>query len=228
MLRFQTFGTIDLRREDGERLDELLDQPKRLALLAVLAAHQSAGPVRREKLISLLWPESAPSSARTALSTTLSRLRDTLGEEALRGRGEESIALSGITSARMWPPSSRPVTRKGTGRRRSSTRARSWRASVPPMPGLSKSGWPGVGISTPSRPTARRWRRPVTQATRRSGASRRRVSGKPERSSRCGRRRPGRSWRSSRAAGTEPRRFGCTRSCGTVWTRRSGSRPPRS
>lgn len=94
MLRFQTFGTIDLREEGGERRDELLDQPKRLALLAVLATHQPAGPVRREKLISLLWPESAPSSARTALSTTLSRLRDTLGEEALRGRGEESIALA--------------------------------------------------------------------------------------------------------------------------------------
>lgn len=94
MIRFQTFGTIDLRREDGERLDALLGQPKRLALLAVLAVRQPAGPVRREKLVSLLWPDSSPSSARAALSTTLSRLRNALGEGVLRGRGEESIGLS--------------------------------------------------------------------------------------------------------------------------------------
>lgn len=94
MLRFRTFGTIDLRRSGGERLSALLDQPKRLALLAFLAAHQHEGPVRREKVISVLWPDSSPASARSALSTTLSRLRDTLGEEVVRGRGEESIGLS--------------------------------------------------------------------------------------------------------------------------------------
>lgn len=95
MLRFRTLGTIDLREESGERLDELLDQPKRLALLAVLAAHQASGPVRREQLVSLLWPHSSPGSARQALSTTLSRLRKTLGPSALNGRGEETIGLSG-------------------------------------------------------------------------------------------------------------------------------------
>lgn len=95
MLNFQTLGTIDLRRDGGERLDGLLQQPKRLALLSYLAAHQLAGPVRREKLVSLLWPDSSPSSARQALSTTLSRLRKTIGAEALRGRGDEVIGLSG-------------------------------------------------------------------------------------------------------------------------------------
>lgn len=95
MLKLRTFGTIDLRRSDGERLDALLDQPKRLALLLVLAAHQRDGPVRREKVVSLLWPESSPSSAREALSTTLSRLRAALGEDVLQGRGTETIGLSG-------------------------------------------------------------------------------------------------------------------------------------
>lgn len=94
MLRFRTLGTIDLRTEDGERLDELLGQPKRLALLSFLAVHQARGPVRREKLVSLLWPDSSSSSARAALSTTLSRLRDTLGGDILRGRGRETIVLS--------------------------------------------------------------------------------------------------------------------------------------
>lgn len=94
MIRFRTLGTIDLRTEDGERLNELLGQPKRLALLAFLAVRQPRGPVRREELISLLWPNSASSSARAALSTTLSRLRDTLGGGVLRGRGRETIGLS--------------------------------------------------------------------------------------------------------------------------------------
>lgn len=94
MLRFRTFGTIDLRRSGGERLSALLDQPKRLALLAFLAAHQHQGPVRREKVISVLWPDGSPASARSALSTTLSRLRDSLGDEVVRGRGGESIGLS--------------------------------------------------------------------------------------------------------------------------------------
>lgn len=94
MLRLQTLGTIDLRREGGERVDELLEQPKRLALLAYLAPHQPRGPVRREKIVSVLWPDSSSTSARAALSTTLSRLRDTLGGEVLRGRGQETIVLS--------------------------------------------------------------------------------------------------------------------------------------
>lgn len=94
MIRFQTLGSIDLHREDGERLDQLLDQPKRLALLAYMAARQPSGPVRREQLLSLLWPDSSPTSARQALSTTLSRLRDTIGDDVLAGRGEETIALS--------------------------------------------------------------------------------------------------------------------------------------
>lgn len=94
MLRFRTFGTIDLRREDGERLEDLLGQPKRLALLAYLADRQPSGPVRREQILSLLWPDSAPSSARHALSSTLSRLRQTLGKEVIRGTGKETLWLS--------------------------------------------------------------------------------------------------------------------------------------
>lgn len=94
MLRFRTFGAIDLRREDGERLDGLLGQPKRLALLAVLAAEQASGPVRRERVLPLLWPDSPPSNARHALSSTLSRLRRALGAAVLRGSGEETLWLS--------------------------------------------------------------------------------------------------------------------------------------
>jgi len=93
VLSFRTFGAIDLRREDGERLKPLLRQPKRLALLAYLAAEQSSGPVRREQILPLLWSDSAPSDARHALSSTLSRLRGSLGSDVVRGSGEETLWL---------------------------------------------------------------------------------------------------------------------------------------
>lgn len=94
MLRFRTLGTIDLRRAGGERIDSLLQKPKMLALFTYLADRQPTGPVRREELLSLLWPDSGPSSARHALSSMLTRLRNTLGRDVLLGRGEEAIALS--------------------------------------------------------------------------------------------------------------------------------------
>lgn len=95
MLRFRTFGTVDLREENAGRLRRLLQQAKPLAVLAYLAVHEPVGPVRREQLISLLWSDSAPTRARAALSTTLSRLRKELGGGVLMGRGREAIALSG-------------------------------------------------------------------------------------------------------------------------------------
>lgn len=94
LLRFRTFGTIDLRGPKDDSWRELLDRPKRLALLAVLSARPPTDPVRREKLHPLLWPHSSPSNARSALNTTLSRLRRDLGAEAFRDTGSETLGLS--------------------------------------------------------------------------------------------------------------------------------------
>lgn len=95
MLKIRLFGTLDVvRGEEGERLESLLGQPKRLALLTILADRQLAGPVRREQLLALLWPERAPSKGRHALNTTLTRLREVLGSDVLRGRHEETLWLS--------------------------------------------------------------------------------------------------------------------------------------
>ena len=94
MLEFRTFGTIDVRSRGGERRSSLLDQPKRLALLAVLSARPPGEPIRREKLVSRLWPDSAPSAARSALNTTLSRLRREIGSEVFRDPGTQTLALS--------------------------------------------------------------------------------------------------------------------------------------
>lgn len=94
MLRFRTFGAIDVRTGDGERVASLLDQPKRLALLAVLSARPVDELVPREKLCSVLWPERSPSAGRSALNTTLSRLRGDLGEEIFQDSGSATVGLS--------------------------------------------------------------------------------------------------------------------------------------
>lgn len=94
MLEFHTFGTIDVRDRGGERRTSLHDQPKRLALLAVLSARRPGELIRREQLVSRLWPDSAPSSARSALNTTLSRLRRELGEEVFQDSGTQAVGLS--------------------------------------------------------------------------------------------------------------------------------------
>lgn len=94
MLEVRTFGALDVRRPGEDRAERLLDQPKRLALLVVLCARSPGRAVRREKLTSLLWPTSAPSAAREALNTTLSRLRRDLGAELFRTASTEVVGLS--------------------------------------------------------------------------------------------------------------------------------------
>ena len=66
MLRLTVFGGLSLQR-DGSRLEGAAAQPKRLALLAVLAASGGKGTAR-EKLIALLWPEADDERARRNLA----------------------------------------------------------------------------------------------------------------------------------------------------------------
>ena len=94
VIELRTLGTIDVRTAGGERRSSLLDQPKRLALLAMLSARRPGEIVRREQLVSRLWPDSSPSAGRSALNTTLSRLRRELGEEVFLETGSETLGLA--------------------------------------------------------------------------------------------------------------------------------------
>jgi DNA-binding SARP family transcriptional activator len=80
-LRLRTFGSVYVER-DGAPLGGAHGQRRRLALLAYLAASQG-GPIGREKLIGLLWPESDESSARHSLSQLLYAVRQGLGDGVL-------------------------------------------------------------------------------------------------------------------------------------------------
>jgi DNA-binding SARP family transcriptional activator len=65
-------------------------QPRRLACLAHVAAAGRAG-TSRDRLVSLLWPDSPPEQARHRLADTLYVLRAALGPDALAGAGERVV-----------------------------------------------------------------------------------------------------------------------------------------
>jgi DNA-binding SARP family transcriptional activator len=85
-LRLQVLGTPNLAREMGGPATAL--QGQGLALLAVLACAGERG-IAREKVVTLLWPESAASAASHRLSQLAHSIRRTLRSPALiSGTGE--------------------------------------------------------------------------------------------------------------------------------------------
>ncbi|MFW6198856.1 MAG: BTAD domain-containing putative transcriptional regulator, partial [Acidobacteriota bacterium] len=93
MLRLRTFGSIDLRSEDGA-VRSVLSQPVRVALLAYLAVERPRGPHRRDVLTHLLWPGRDEAAARRNLRQILYRLRQSLGDDVIAGHGEQSVGLA--------------------------------------------------------------------------------------------------------------------------------------
>lgn len=93
MIQFDMLGKVDLRGDDGRELSGLLRQPKRLALLAYLAAPSPGTWHRRDILLALFWPELDTARARTALRNALYVLRQSLGEDVVRSRGDEEVSI---------------------------------------------------------------------------------------------------------------------------------------
>ncbi len=96
---FRVLGSVELRGRDGGEIASVLSQPKRLALLAYLAAATPRGFHRRDKLLGLFWPELDQERARAALRNALYVLRQALGEDILLGRGDEEV---GLDFDRLW------------------------------------------------------------------------------------------------------------------------------
>ena len=94
MIRLQLLGSLDLRDEDGRELRAVLAQPKRLALLAYLAAASPFGPHRRDTLLGIFWPGLDQEHARNALSKAIHFLRRALGERAIASRTAEELAVA--------------------------------------------------------------------------------------------------------------------------------------
>jgi serine/threonine-protein kinase len=99
MIRLQLFGFIDLRGDSGGEFRAVLAQPKRLAVLAYLAAAQPFGPQRRDTLLAMFWPELDQDHARNALSKAVHFLRRSLGEEVITSRTADELVLN---EAAVW------------------------------------------------------------------------------------------------------------------------------
>ena len=94
MLYLTTLGASCIR-EDGDRELSLDGQrPKRLALLAYLAAARPFGPHRRDVLVGTFWPELDDARARASLRQALHGIRRSLGTDAIVSHGLESVELS--------------------------------------------------------------------------------------------------------------------------------------
>src|SRR5882724_8588177 len=93
MIELSMLGRLSLTGADGREVRGLLGQPRRLALLAYLAAASPQGFHRRDTLLALFWPELDQEHARAALRQALHVVRDALGGDAVTSRGDEEIGL---------------------------------------------------------------------------------------------------------------------------------------
>jgi serine/threonine-protein kinase len=93
LVEFRILGALKLRGAAGHELTSLLAQPKRVALLAYLAAATPRQMHRRDSLVALFWPELDQEHARAALRQALHGLRQALGDGVLVTRGDEDIGL---------------------------------------------------------------------------------------------------------------------------------------
>ena len=98
MIEFRMLGSLDLRSALGAPLDRILSQPKRLALLAYLAAATPHGFHRRDTLLALFWPELDQEHARGALRNTIHFLRQELGPGIVRSHGTDL----GLSPEGLW------------------------------------------------------------------------------------------------------------------------------
>ena len=96
---FRTLGTLNLIAPGGRELRSVLAQPKRIALLAYLAAATPRRFHQRDSLLALFWPESDLAHARAALRQALHGLRQALGDDALASRGDDRV---GLAETRVW------------------------------------------------------------------------------------------------------------------------------
>jgi DNA-binding SARP family transcriptional activator len=99
MIELHTLGVLDLRAPDGGEVRGVLQQPKRLALLAYLTADSPRRFHRRDTLLALFWPDLDESHARAALRRSLHFLRTSLGADVIAGRGDEEV---GVPEEFLW------------------------------------------------------------------------------------------------------------------------------
>ena len=94
MIELRALGALELRQSAGPELHSVLTQPRRIALLCYLTLAAPRGFQRRDRLLTLFWPEHDAERARAALRQAVYFLRRSLIEAALVGRGDDELAVA--------------------------------------------------------------------------------------------------------------------------------------
>ncbi|CAN5819792.1 hypothetical protein BH23GEM9_BH23GEM9_15740 [soil metagenome] len=89
MFKLRTLGGVELRNADEQVVLSVTAQPRRLALLIYLASQTGRGPMTRDRLLALFWPEWSEDRARNALNQALHFLRRSLASAVVESRGSE-------------------------------------------------------------------------------------------------------------------------------------------
>lgn len=92
-IRIKLLGAVDAIGPDGARLDALLAQPRRLALLAFLMLESAHGACPRDRVLGVFWPEADPARASANLRQALAFLRRVLGSGAIVGVGQHALRV---------------------------------------------------------------------------------------------------------------------------------------
>lgn len=95
MVELRLLGSLELTGGDASGCRAVLAQPKRLALLSYLAIAQGGGGHRRDRVVSVFWPELTDRAARGSLRKSLHFLRTNLGAGVVAGLGQEQVGISG-------------------------------------------------------------------------------------------------------------------------------------
>ena len=99
VVRLRLFGALDISDHDARAVQAVVRQPKRAALLVYLAIARPRGFHRRDRLLSLFWPELDEQHARDALNSALRFLRRSLGADVIVSRGLDEV---GVSPEHLW------------------------------------------------------------------------------------------------------------------------------
>ena len=92
MIELRTLGVTQVMQRGSPGLSFHL-QPKRLAVLAYLAAARPRGMHRRDSLLVMFWPDESEQRARNALSQAIHAIRRDIGQQALLTQGHELVGV---------------------------------------------------------------------------------------------------------------------------------------
>ena len=99
-LRIELLGKLRIITEPSAGSAPRIGQPRRLALLALIADSGETG-ISRDRILGLLWPEVSESRARHSLDQLLYALRGDLGPDTVIGN--DALALDRtVISCDLW------------------------------------------------------------------------------------------------------------------------------